>query len=84
MIPARSAPQAINCLPPFLAVFFARTRRKSDVLRAERIRRSRLGEPSRVYSDFGDCLPVQKAEVSLLRTFLADEINAILFGKEEP
>lgn len=36
----------------------------------------------RVVSDLGSPLPVLKAEIGILRAFLADEINAILFGTE--
>ena len=81
---ASAVPNLSRQQPALLAMLFARSRRKSDVLRAERIRMSRLSGLPQVQCDLGDRVPVHKGEIALLRAFLADEINAILFGREEP
>jgi hypothetical protein len=81
---ASAVPNLSRRQPSLLAMLFTRSRSKSDVLRAARIRMSRLGGPVQVDCDLDDRLPVHKGEIALLRAFLADEINAILFGREEP
>ena len=83
MIAASAAREAAH-LSLLVAMLFPRPRRKSDVLRAARIRMSRLGGAPQVHCDLPTSLPVHKGEIGLLRAFLADEINTILFGREEP